>query len=846
VQSVQSPATATISANGTSVPVSTATAYQSMQLTFSGVAGQTIALQVSETCSGSSGLCAGNPTQYLSIIGPDGFPVYCAGWAFNSCGGTQTFPVWTGAVLLPQKTGTYTITLVNTSANVGQATFTLYNAPPLTSSLGVSTGGGSQPVTLTSTTPGQNFALTFSGTAGEAITLDVTEPCSGATGLCAGNVAQYLTITAPDGSATYTNGCCTAAAVASSTGLLSTNSLVLSQTGTYTVNLASSATTTGAATFTLTTPLTSAISISTAASPQPVTLTGSYPGQSFLLTFSGVTGHAVGLEVSEPCSGTTGLCIGNPAQYLVVTAPDRTTVLYTNGCCGAATVTSGTGLLFTNGFSLTQTGTYTIALGQSTTNTGAATFTLYDATPVSGAISLSTSTSLQPVTLAANDPGQSFALTFSGVAGHAASLEISEPCSGSTGLCAGNPNPQQYINVTAPDGKTLAYTNVCCGTPATVSNGTGLLFTNSFPLPQTGTYTITLAQNQADTGSATFTLFDTTVVSSPITAGGSPVTLQANDPGQVLELTFSGTKGVPVSLLVNESCTSNTGLCAGNPSQHLELLAPDGSTYVYNNYLSTNGVLWTDAVSLPQTGTYTITLAPSNTNTGSATFTLYNDQSSVIPISANGSTVNVTTSTPGQSALLSFTGSVGNTVSLVVTENGSSLDTGSPAQYLTITAPDGTTQIYASGCCSTAPFWSGALVLPQAGTYNISLSPTTTNTGTASFNLYSVPANVSASTSIGATGTSLTTTVPGQSAQIKFSAASGSSFTFNVTAVSQTNCDTATILEPDGKTVLAQSGICGTSGSLHSGTVPSSGTYTAVITPGGPATGSYTLGATSP
>ncbi len=173
-------------------------------------------------------------------------------------------------------------------------------------------------------------------------------------------------------------------------------------------------------------------------------------------------------------------------------------------------------------------------------------------------------------------------------------------------------------------------------------------------------------------------------------------------------------------------------------------------------------------------------------------------------------------------------------------------------------APSGAPEFYCNGfeCSGTqgtdtstsASFWTGPLTLPTSSTgqYTITLTNAQPNTGVATFALYSVPANVSASTTIGATGSLLTTTVPGQSAQIQFSATSGSSFTFNITAVGQTNCDTATILEPDGQTVLAQSGICGTSGSLNSGTLQSSGTYTAVVTPGGPATGNYTLGATSP
>ncbi|MGK5029321.1 PKD domain-containing protein [Janthinobacterium sp. MDT1-19] len=67
-------------------------------------------------------------------------------------------------------TGSYTIVMDPSGANTGSATFSLYAVPPDAS--GSITVGGA-PVTLTTTAPGQNARLTFSGTSGQRISLNV-------------------------------------------------------------------------------------------------------------------------------------------------------------------------------------------------------------------------------------------------------------------------------------------------------------------------------------------------------------------------------------------------------------------------------------------------------------------------------------------------------------------------------------------------------------------------------------------------------------------------------------------------------------------------------------------------
>ncbi len=69
-------------------------------------------------------------------------------------------------------TGTYTITVDPVGANISDYSFQLYQVPP--DDVGTMTIGGPS-VTVTNTAPGQNMSRTFTGTAGQLISLDVKE-----------------------------------------------------------------------------------------------------------------------------------------------------------------------------------------------------------------------------------------------------------------------------------------------------------------------------------------------------------------------------------------------------------------------------------------------------------------------------------------------------------------------------------------------------------------------------------------------------------------------------------------------------------------------------------------------
>ncbi|RQS58019.1 peptidase, partial [Burkholderia sp. Bp8963] len=145
-------------------------------IVFDGVAGQRVSLLVSNSTFGSCGSGA------IQILKPNGSLVggtaLCSG---NFSGVPYTLPI----------TGTYTIMVAPSSTATGSATFTLYNVPA--DPTATITPGGS-PVTLTSTAPGQQMSLTFSGTAAQRVSLTISENTSLA------STWDTITIVNPDGS----------------------------------------------------------------------------------------------------------------------------------------------------------------------------------------------------------------------------------------------------------------------------------------------------------------------------------------------------------------------------------------------------------------------------------------------------------------------------------------------------------------------------------------------------------------------------------------------------------------------------------------------------------------------
>ena len=298
-------------------------------------------------------------------------------------------------------------------------------------------------------------------------------------------------------------------------------------------------------------------------------------------------------------------------------------------------------------------------------------------------------------------------------------------------------------------------------------------------MPQSGTYTILVDPVSTATGSVTLQLYDVPPdAGGPIVAGGSPVTATVTTPGQNAALTFTGQAGQRVSLKIGPTCCQTT----------VTVKSPDGSTLTSALSLTSGGFV--DTKTLPQSGTYTVLVDPAATATGSVTLQLYDVPPDVTgPIVLGGSPVTVTVATPGQNALLSFSGQAGQRV-------GMKIGPTCCQTTVTIKSPDGTT------LSSAVSFSSGGFVepktLPQSGTYTVLVDPAANATGSVTLQLYDVPPDVTAPIVPGSPVT-VTVTAPGQNALLTFTGQGGQQLTMKVGA----GCcvTTFTIKSPDGSTV---------------------------------------------
>src|SRR5262249_16767145 len=405
------------------------------------------------------------------------------------------------------------------------------------------------------------------------------------------------------------------------------------------------------------------------------------------------------------------------------------------------------------------TGTFTILLDPNATNTGSITVSLYDvAADITGTITIGGAA----VSPSISTPGQNASYTFSGTASQKISMTF-------TSVTVTTVN----VIVKKPDGSNISNTVV----------GTSGGFQDQTNLPVSGTYTLVVDPQIHYTGNITITLYDATEVTSTITPGGSPITLSLSSPGKTGVLTFSGSAGQTVSLVIS-------GVSIGG-STPINLFNPSGGFVTGGSFGTGGGFI--DAVSLSSNGTYKFVADPTGTNTGSATFALYDCADVTGTITPGGSAVATTISIPGQNARLSFSGTAGQRISLNLTNITIA------SEAVTVFKPDGTALIPVGGI-STSSFFYDTRTLPTTGTYSIFFNPNSTNTSSFTATLYDVPADVSGSVTIGGSAVGVTTAVPGQNGSLTFSGTSSQQVTVHITGNTMGSV-TVKLLKPDGTTL---------------------------------------------
>jgi hypothetical protein len=519
----------------------------------------------------------------------------------------------------------------------------------------------------------------------------------------------------------------------------------------------------------------------TAGGSTPITIVT--PGQNAEVTFTGVSGQHVSLSVS-------GVTVPGTTTY-TVKKPDGSTL-------------ASAGFGSSGGFLeipyLPAAGTYTIFVDPSGAGTGNVVLTLNDATDVTNTITAAGSAVVITTTIV----GQNARLTFTGNAGQRIALNAST----TFGVC-------WTLAIIKPDGTNLS-SNFQCGSG---------VFLDPQQLPVSGTYTILIDPSGSATGQATVTLYDVTDVTGTITIDGPSVAATISTPGQIARLTFSGTAGVRLSINATSTFTS---------CWTLSVLKPD-STQLSSTFSCGSGI-FVEPQQLPVNGTYTLIIDPSGASTGEATLNLYSVTDSTGTITIGGPSVMATINAPGQVARLTFSGTTSQRLSINATSTFTSCWT------LSVLKPD-STQLSSTFSCGSGIFVEPQQ-LPVNGTYTLVIDPSGASTGQATVNLYNVT-DVSGTVTINGPALPVTTTVPGQNANITFSGTSGQQVTVRIANGTFSSCVTVTLLKPDAISLTSTFSCSGTF-NLSQQTLPTTGTYTIKIDPSSAGIGSANVSVTNP
>jgi YD repeat-containing protein len=359
---------------------------------------------------------------------------------------TGTNPVFLDTITIPEA-GTYTVLANPSGANVGSLALTLHNAPDLNTSI---TPGGNS-VNVATAVPGQRVIATFTATANQRVSLNVTNVaflpsrlgCKGAVSLVDANNATLRSNTCMD--------------TASDAFLDVTAPLAA---GAYRVIFDPAVDYTGSATLTLydvpadvTGPI---------APGGSVIVTTTRPGQNVALTFTATDQERVSLNLTSGSMGGISTC--NAVKIL---EPDGSP-LVTNNCIGSS-----------GGFIDTQTlspaGVYTIVLDPGGTATGSMTLSLYDVVDVSGALTLNAAFT----SVAFSTPGQNASYTFSGASGQLVTVRTEQDA----------PVKCVRFKLIRQTGQVQLLSQFGCGTPFNLPQQT---------LPATDTYIVVVDPQNAD------------------------------------------------------------------------------------------------------------------------------------------------------------------------------------------------------------------------------------------------------------------------------------------------------------------------------------------------------------
>jgi hypothetical protein len=344
-------------------------------------------------------------------------------------------------------------------------------------------------------------------------------------------------------------------------------------------------------------------------------------------------------------------------------------------------------------YTASDTGNYSVEIDPIALKVGTYTLSLFS---VPDDISSNIAIGGPSVTVTTAEIGQNVYLFFEGVAGQKISLVS---------------NSQKWHDITIRDPNDSYI----------FSKGGLSTFTYAFTLNETGTYSILVDPFIDNVGSFTLALYD--AQDSPTKAieiNGDSVDATVDVPGQTAYLTFQGAEGQKISLTSTSSISHSVYIIDSNGNTLKRSRKP-------SLFYSTESI---DAFDLPATDTYTVTIKSNSAATGTFSVNIYDVPDDVtLPIVIGGEQVIVPISVPGQNSILTFSGEIGDRISL---------SNSGPYKRTIIVDPEGNVLV------STSNHTIGLITLQVTGEYTIFIDPQYENIGSYSVTLIDeAPENVS-------------------------------------------------------------------------------------------------------
>jgi IPT/TIG domain-containing protein len=343
---------------------------------------------------------------------------------------------------------------------------------------------------------------------------------------------------------------------------------------------------------------------------------------------------------------------------------------------------------------LTATASYTIMVDPIGSATGTLTLNLYDVgADLTGTVPEDGTN--YGVTL--STPGRNARLTFSGAEDQRVSLKVGAGPTGTVSIL----NPDRSLRASVAIGPVF---------PSFIDTQT---------LETTGTYTIVVDYSTNSTGSVTLNLYTVPADDTDtITAGGSSVTMTTTVPGQNASASFSGTSGNRMAVWI-------TGVSATNVA--VSLRDATGATLSSVTVGVLGGFL--EPTALAATGTHTVFVDPTGTNTGNVTLNLYTvPADGTGSLTVNGSSANVSVAI-GQNASYTFSGTASQQVTVRVTNSNIRTPT-NVVSTVTVKLVRANGTVLTSTTSSGSTFNLATQTLPATETYTVVIDPTNANSGT--------------------------------------------------------------------------------------------------------------------